>query len=224
MHRGSGGPGGSILSEGKFVYVEVYRPAGLETVHLTDRSTVGKDPASTIHLDDATASRTHAALEPYANAWCVKDLGSTNGTFVNGERIFAERALQDKDELTIGRTRIVFRSPMSESLTRTSSPNPPPITTRREHEVLVALCRPSFKGDYFTEPASIKGIASELVVTEAAVKQHLSRLYEKFGIREGEGERRIRLANEAIRTGAITLHDLRQPPPKRRRDEAADET
>ncbi|GIU99087.1 MAG: hypothetical protein KatS3mg014_0703 [Actinomycetota bacterium] len=64
-----------------------------------------------------------------------------------------------------------------------------PELTRREREVLVALCRPAASGEVFTEPASVREIARELYVTEAAVKQHLLHLYEKFGI-GGEGERR----------------------------------
>ena len=73
--------------------------------------------------------------------------------------------------------------------------------------MLVALCSPMFSGDVFREPASTRQIASELVVTEAAVKQHLSRLYDKFGIFEQEG-RRARLANEAIRRGAVSTAEI----------------
>jgi hypothetical protein len=47
-----------------------------------------------------------------------------------------------------------------------------------------------------------------LFVTEAAIKQHLQNLYDKFAI-PPEGERRVRLANEAIRRGAVTLAILR---------------
>ena len=55
----------------------------------------------------------------------------------------------------------------------------------------------------FTEPASTRRIAEALVVSDAAVKQHLLRLYDKFGI-YGDGERRrVRLANEAVRRGAV---------------------
>jgi DNA-binding NarL/FixJ family response regulator len=51
-------------------------------------------------------------------------------------------------------------------------------------------------------------MALELFVTEAAIKQHLQNLYDKFAI-PAEGERRVRLANEAIRRGAVTLALLR---------------
>jgi DNA-binding NarL/FixJ family response regulator len=51
-------------------------------------------------------------------------------------------------------------------------------------------------------------MAQELFVTEAAIKQHLQNLYDKFAI-PTEGERRVRLANEAIRRGAVTIAMLR---------------
>jgi DNA-binding CsgD family transcriptional regulator len=86
---------------------------------------------------------------------------------------------------------------------------PPPELTNRERDVLDQLCRPLLAGAVFTEPASSREIAAALVVTEAAVKQHLLRLYEKFGI-AGDGEkRRVRLANEAMARAAITRADLR---------------
>jgi DNA-binding NarL/FixJ family response regulator len=64
-----------------------------------------------------------------------------------------------------------------------------------------------FSGDVFREPASTRQIASDLVISEAAVKQHLSRLYDKFGISDPEG-RRARLANEAIRRGAVSTAEI----------------
>ena len=76
--------------------------------------------------------------------------------------------------------------------------------TPRELDVLVALCLPLVSDDPFAQPASIHQIARELFVTEAAIKQHLQNLYEKFAIPAGTG-RRVALANEAVRRGAISL-------------------
>jgi DNA-binding CsgD family transcriptional regulator len=74
-----------------------------------------------------------------------------------------------------------------------------PELTRRERDVLVSLCRPLHGDDVVAQPASVKEIAGELVVTEAAVKQHLLHLYDKLGIRKGGERRRVALAREAIR-------------------------
>jgi DNA-binding NarL/FixJ family response regulator len=93
--------------------------------------------------------------------------------------------------------------------TETQAARSAPALTRRERDVLVALCLPLASGDLFTEPAPIRQIADSLVVTEAAVKQHLLHLYDKFGIYSGTGSRRVRLANEAIRRGAISVGELR---------------
>src|SRR5437879_1453325 len=87
---------------------------------------------------------------------------------------------------------------------------PPPNLTRRERDVLEALCRPALHGNVFEEPASVREIAATLVVTEAAVKQHLLHLYDKFGIAETGERRRVRLAREAIRRRVIVLSDSAQ--------------
>jgi DNA-binding CsgD family transcriptional regulator len=57
-------------------------------------------------------------------------------------------------------------------------------------------------------------MAEALFVSEAAVKQHLAHLYDKFAIYDGD-RRRGRLANEALRRGAVRLSDLRPSPPVR---------
>ena len=54
-----------------------------------------------------------------------------------------------------------------------------------------------------------RAIAAELVVSEAAVKQHLSRLYGKFDVGAQGERRRVQLANAAVARGAVKLGDLR---------------
>jgi ATP/maltotriose-dependent transcriptional regulator MalT len=112
------------------------------------------------------------------------------------------------DELRLGLARVVLRGVMPGSGPATSLVDEPPVLTRRERDVLIALCQPLLSGDPFTDPASIREMASALVVSDAAVKQHLANLFDKFGIAEGD-RRRIRLANAALSSGAVTLSDLR---------------
>ena len=74
------------------------------------RTTIGKAEENDIALsDDPTASRLHAVLEQFAAGWCVTDLGSSNGTWVNGERIWSAQPLRHGDEIRIGQTRLIFR-------------------------------------------------------------------------------------------------------------------
>jgi tetratricopeptide (TPR) repeat protein len=78
-----------------------------------------------------------------------------------------------------------------------------PELTRRERDVLVSLCRPLHSDDVVAQPSTVKEIAGELVVTEAAVKQHLLHLYDKLGIGKGGERRRVALAREAIQLGLV---------------------
>jgi DNA-binding CsgD family transcriptional regulator len=197
-------------------YVEVWQPQGRDVVVLdAERLSVGKARSNDIVLDsDPTVSRMHAVLERFAGGWCVRDMAARNGTFVNGQRLLGDRQLRGGDEIRLGATRLVF---MAEGLdpddTETQAARSAPALTPRERDVLVALCLPLASGDVFTEPAPIRQIADSLVVTEAAVKQHLLHLYDKFGIYSGPGTRRVRLANEAIRRGAIGVGELRAAAP-----------
>jgi predicted DNA binding protein len=197
-------------------YLEVWKPSGRELVALTgQRLTVGKDPGNdVVFTHDRTVSRWHLLLESLGAVWVVRDLGSRNGTRVNGELLRSERVLRPGDELRLGNSRLVYRAGQASRAgaeDRTEVGEQPPELTRREREVLLALCRPLFAGEPFPRPASIGQVAAELGVTDGAVKQHLLRLYDKFDVGD-DGDRRARLANEAVRRGAINLGDLRPTP------------
>jgi hypothetical protein len=179
-----------------------------------DRTTVGKASENDVALEhDPMASHLHAVVERFSAGWCVTDLGSSNGTWVNGERIWSTHRLRHGDEIRVGQSRLVFRDPLTADGAVTEAEDAPPTLTAREGDVLVALCRPLLDRDMFTEPASTRAIAEELVITQAAVKQHLANLYDKFGIQAGDSHRRARLANDALRRGAVSLTQLRASEP-----------
>ena len=73
---------------------------------------LGRDDSADIILDDPGISRRHTELRVTTDGphfvSTIRDLGSTNGTFVNGERITSEH-LEDGDRVTVGRTSITFR-------------------------------------------------------------------------------------------------------------------
>ncbi|HVA28577.1 MAG TPA: FhaA domain-containing protein, partial [Candidatus Baltobacteraceae bacterium] len=75
--------------------------------YVEGRARIGRSEESEIFLVDPSVSRTHAVVEVDGTEPIVRDLGSTNGTFVNGERIEA-RPLRDGDELMFGNTRMRF--------------------------------------------------------------------------------------------------------------------
>lgn len=193
-------------------HVEVQCRSGAQLVALdTVTFSVGRVAGNDIVLDDDRVSRMHAVLERRGGGWCVRDLASRNGTFVNGEQIVTERALHDRDEIRMGASVLLYRADRHDAdYPETRAAEPPPPLTPRERDVLLALFRPGARTEMLTEPTTTREIAEALCVTEAAVKQHLINLYAKFSIPSGVGSRRLRLANEAVRRGAVKLAEIRR--------------
>jgi pSer/pThr/pTyr-binding forkhead associated (FHA) protein len=74
---------------------------------LSESTTVGRDSGSDIFLDDVTISRKHALLASREKSFVLEDLGSLNGTYVNGESV-REIALSNGDEIQIGKFHMLF--------------------------------------------------------------------------------------------------------------------
>lgn len=191
-------------------YLEIWGERGPALLPLgADRTSIGRASGSDVVLEDAEVSQLHAVVERYGTVWCVRDVGSSNGTFVS-DRIVTERRLRSGDEIRVGTSRLVFRARDLPEAEPTAQAKTAPRLTAREHEVLVALCAPLVGGQSFAQPASIRRLATELCVSEAAVRFHLANLYDKFGIYEESDSKRVRLANEAVRRRAVTMGELRE--------------
>ena len=99
MKQGEGGAGAGSL----------VLPTG-DRVPLTESIlTIGRLPESNIVLADPNVSRAHAEIRPRGVGYVVVDLGSTNGTRVNGARV-SEQQLADGDEIAFGNTRMRFEA------------------------------------------------------------------------------------------------------------------
>jgi hypothetical protein len=70
---------------------------------------VGRMPECDVALSDANVSRRHAEVRRQGNGFVVVDLGSTNGTRVNGAQV-KERLLNNGDEITVGATKLRFEA------------------------------------------------------------------------------------------------------------------
>ena len=178
------------------------------------RLTVGRADANTCALPwDAEASRVHAELTWMAAEWTIADEGlSRNGTYVNGERLQGRRRLRDQDMIELGRTQILFRSPLTAAQVETDSPSESraaPVLSAAERRVLIALCRPLKDASAPVAPASNREIAAELHVGVDAVKANLRRLFASFGVEDvPQNRKRARLVELAFKTGAVGLRDL----------------
>jgi hypothetical protein len=73
-----------------------------------DLTTVGRHPNADIFLDDVTVSRRHAEFLRTGKDFQVKDLGSLNGTYFDGNRIDGVAALSDGSEVQVGKFRLTF--------------------------------------------------------------------------------------------------------------------
>jgi hypothetical protein len=101
------GPGASGGTEGATVTV------GDHDVALRGpRMVIGRLYDCDICLPDHNVSRQHTALVASWGGWGVEDLESTNGTYVNGERV-ASAPLADGDVIEVGTTRLVYHAPRS---------------------------------------------------------------------------------------------------------------
>jgi hypothetical protein len=72
--------------------------------------TIGRLSECTVPLNDSNVSRRHAEIRPNRQNFVVVDLGSTNGTMVNGTRIYGETALSDGDIISFGSTYVRFEA------------------------------------------------------------------------------------------------------------------
>lgn len=88
----------------------LHTAAGPQIIPLdSTQFTLGRGLNNDIILEDTRVSRHHAELRYKARRFWLNDLGSTNGTFVNGERVQAETALRDTDVISLGGLELTFR-------------------------------------------------------------------------------------------------------------------
>jgi adenylate cyclase len=80
-------------------------PEGHQVVELRAFNTLGRHPSNTIQLLDKIVSKEHCIVEKRGNEFVLRDLGSLNGTYINGERVIGEQMLKHGDDIALGTTR-----------------------------------------------------------------------------------------------------------------------
>ncbi|MFL5311313.1 MAG: adenylate/guanylate cyclase domain-containing protein [Myxococcales bacterium] len=76
---------------------------------LGEENVLGRSTQATVRLADREVSRKHSQIDREGQDFVLRDLGSSNGTFVNGKRIFGPTRLKDGDEVLIGISKMEFR-------------------------------------------------------------------------------------------------------------------
>ena len=162
---------------------------------------------------DNEVSGLHAELHGYSGEWSIVDDGlSTNGTYVNGQRISGRRRLRDGDRIRVGQTILVYRAGSTRYESTAPAGQRPSLAhlTDTQRRVLVALCRPYRDGGSFATPATNQQIADEVFLSVEAVKGHLRALFGKFELAGlPQNEKRVKLAECVMQFGLISPQDLR---------------
>lgn len=86
--------------------ITVISPEGQRDWILQDHNSIGRHPSNTVQVLDRIVSKEHCHIDLVKGRYVLRDLGSLNGTYVNGERV-NERPLYTGDEITMGSTRIL---------------------------------------------------------------------------------------------------------------------
>lgn len=175
-------------------------------------STIGRRAEADVSLSwDGEVSGLHAELHHIGGECAVVDDGlSTNGTYVNGERISGRQRLRDGDRIRVGRTLLAYRAAQATLVDQTVAAGDLPKIelTDAQRRVLVALCRPYRDGSFAT-PATNQQIAAEIFLSVDAVKMHLRSLFAKFQLSElAQNQKRATLAEKALQFGVISPRDL----------------
>lgn len=91
--------------------IVVFGPDGSKSYQLgSELVSIGRSPGNTIQVIDTACSRKHCMVkkEP-EDTYTLVDMGSANGTTVNGERVRGEKPLEAEDRIKIGKTILVFK-------------------------------------------------------------------------------------------------------------------
>ena len=103
-------PEGASLPAGAAIRVMAGFYEGLEVPIDRDCVVIGRGKGADVMIAEPTMSRAHAALGCEGPDFFVQDLGSTNGTLVNGDR-FEKTVLRDGDEIQLGKLRLRVKLP-----------------------------------------------------------------------------------------------------------------
>jgi hypothetical protein len=201
-----------LAAERRLVPYLLYRERGIrQRLLLLDggRVAIGRATGNELELGwDPEVSRVHAVLESIGGRWTIADDGlSSNGTFVNGDRVHGRRRLTDRDVVRAGRTELLYRAPDEDFDATPLVADPARLAgmTEAQRRVLSALCRPLRFDSGLPVAASNREIADELSLSVEAVRTHLKALFVLFEVPELRPNRkRAELARRAVAAGILS--------------------
>ena len=145
----------------------------------------------------------HCSITARDGAWWLEDLGSRNGTFLNGERVVSAGALADGDMMQLGALDVEFHTLRNErqgSETEWYVRDPPQGLDGLTHRILTILCQPLIDGDVLSEPAPLGEVADRAGVSADVVNSLLQDAARSLGIAPGDLHD---LAQTAVARGVV---------------------
>jgi len=118
---------------------------------------IGRDAVNSIAINDAEVSRRHARLELRGSAYVIQDLGSTNGTFINGTRISGMQVLNPGDTVAFGEGIVLVYEPVADVNATILSTKASQVTAQRMAPTPVPTPRPAPIPAPILRPASVPG-------------------------------------------------------------------
>jgi pSer/pThr/pTyr-binding forkhead associated (FHA) protein len=82
---------------------------------------IGREDDVDIVIDNPSVSRKHAQIRKEADGWVIEDLGSSNGTFMHGQRITEPHPLKSGDEIGLGKFSVVFGKAVGDAVDQASA-------------------------------------------------------------------------------------------------------
>lgn len=109
-----------------------------------NRIRIGREAGVDIVVDNAGVSRLHAELRKEGDGWTVTDMGSANGTFLNGQRVSATQLLKAGDEIGMGKFSLLFEKVLDAPAAPAAGPAHAPVEAQgtmhiKAHEVAQLL-------------------------------------------------------------------------------------
>ena len=149
---------------------------------LEDVFRIGRSSSNQLVLNDELVSRQHAILQCIGDKWWVIDLGSSNGTLVNGQQIIQPTKLANSDNVRIGNSSLVFRHSNTAQASKSFAPSTMVSVRVAEQWLLVADIEGFTVLSRTLPPTEVSGLVSQwFQATSAAVENTGCRIHKYLG-------------------------------------------
>ncbi len=181
-------------------YIDNTGSRAVHTLRVKENVAIGRDPGSDIYTNNPSVSRRHGRVFFADDSWSVRDLGSSNGTYVNDEQV-DEQTLQDVDQIRCGDFVITFYA--GEAVDDTRKP-------KRSPKRKQALKETADQGPGASTESSAQKAADEVPKKTRIPRKALRDSKPKAPRETGESRKRIRAVKGDEQSGSAEARYVRQ--------------